>query len=36
MGKAGQVRQDIRRMATSVEPGANFVARILDRELGLP
>jgi hypothetical protein len=36
MGKAGQVRQDIRRTATSVEPGANFVARILDRKLGLP
>ena len=36
MGKADEVRADIRRMAVSVQDGGNFVARVLGRELGLP
>ena len=34
VGKTDAVREEIRRMAASVQAGANFVARVLDRELG--
>lgn len=35
MGKADGARSDISRIAASVQGGANLVARILGRELGL-
>jgi hypothetical protein len=36
VGKADEVRADIRRMAASSLDDGNFVARVLGRELGLP
>ncbi len=35
MGKAQELRADIRRIAISVQAGGNLVARVLGRELGL-
>jgi hypothetical protein len=36
MGKAHELRADIRRIAISVQDDGNLVARVLGRELGLP
>mgnify|MGYP000960686247 CR=1 FL=1 len=36
MGKVDETRDNIRKMAASVQDGTSFVARILGRELGLP
>ena len=36
MGKASELRADIRRIAISAPDRGNFVARVLSRELGLP
>ena len=36
VGKASELRADIRRMVVSAQDRGNFVARVLGRELGLP